>query len=784
MDENLEGLINIITTNKPITNDILSKLTSYFEQINGNLLIEYLDKNFDLLCRFERWLWDKFCVLNDDLFQQSNTFDFLQTIALFNKNLIFVIPDEFDAQKKFSLLFPDDINSIEQILEQIQSSTNDNDLYVYEISLWFDNLAYFIDTYTQFVDSPVVIQMNYLFAMKYFMTDKYRVYLLEIQEQNFTPTYKQSFYIRTCSFVLSTYFFCKKQSFPYTAEDMLRYYSKDFLKFIENHYLNISSWSKDVLSYVAHIMNFLLACCWWRGDPQKHVHIVMSTKQQAENNILRLIHILNHRIYHERIEPSRSNDETILIDTTISFLLRLLLIYDSVCFIRKKTHLVDLLLPIAEKPINIRLSLRAYALLGEILCDDKLKDLKVGQKLYEYYFYILENAWQHPAQTFHRATVYHLLRGLTNLAKNDCIQQITINLNKIPLLIEMSDKYPVAYEILWALSFNRDIQQQLRSNPAFMMNLLHLKPELDNEQMRKVVHGIRWNLEITHDNPEQSDTDSEQVLFDFMISYSHKNKNSVKQIYDALIQHGYRVWIDFDKMHGNVMDAMAQAIEQSKMVIICMSEQYRRSNYCRAEAFYAFQRQLKIVPVLVEKYYKPDGWLLFLVGQLLYVDFTKHEFSQAIDMLFKEIHGSDGEPKVDDAPADSDRNSKSVTATLPKILPLPAIVSSKPLDNLYDWSSTDVQEWLIEQNLNQMAVLLQGYDGKNLIYLNKYLKYGDSKDVLKCLENDSSRRTNQILSLVELAQLESLLSEQQIQSISSQKIKKNRNQCGKLCKLM
>ena len=173
MDENLEGLINIITTNKPITNDILSKLTSYFEQINGNLLIEYLDKNFDLLCRFERWLWDKFCVLNDDLFQQSNTFDFLQTIALFNKNLIFVIPDEFDAQKKFSLLFPDDINSIEQILEQIQSSTNDNDLYVYEISLWFDNLAYFIDTYTQFVDSPVVIQMNYLFAMKYFMTDKY-----------------------------------------------------------------------------------------------------------------------------------------------------------------------------------------------------------------------------------------------------------------------------------------------------------------------------------------------------------------------------------------------------------------------------------------------------------------------------------------------------------------------------------------------------------------------------------------------------------------------------------
>ncbi|CAF1677638.1 unnamed protein product, partial [Rotaria sordida] len=29
-------------------------------------------------------------------------------------------------------------------------------------------------------------------------------------------------------------------------------------------------------------------------------------------------------------------------------------------------------------------------------------------------------------------------------------------------------------------------------------------------------------------------------------------------------------------MHGNVMDAMAQAIEQSHTIIICMSEHYRK----------------------------------------------------------------------------------------------------------------------------------------------------------------------------------------------------------------
>jgi len=122
-----------------------------------------------------------------------------------------------------------------------------------------------------------------------------------------------------------------------------------------------------------------------------------------------------------------------------------------------------------------------------------------------------------------------------------------------------------------------------------------------------------------------------------MISYSHKDEIICRQIYDELIKAGYRIWIDFDQMHGNVMDAMAQAIEQSNTILICMSEQYRRSNYCRAEAHYAFQRQLKIVPVLIQEHYQPDGWLLFLVGQLLYVDFTKYEFSQAIDMLIREV---------------------------------------------------------------------------------------------------------------------------------------------------
>ncbi|CAF4795757.1 unnamed protein product, partial [Rotaria magnacalcarata] len=71
-----------------------------------------------------------------------------------------------------------------------------------------------------------------------------------------------------------------------------------------------------------------------------------------------------------------------------------------------------------------------------------------------------------------------------------------------------------------------------------------------------------------YENRDSTDK-GDETMFDIMISYSHKDKIFCKRLYDELIKTGYRVWIDFDQIHGNVMDAMAQAIEQSNAIIIC-----------------------------------------------------------------------------------------------------------------------------------------------------------------------------------------------------------------------
>ncbi|CAF1294185.1 unnamed protein product, partial [Adineta steineri] len=360
------------------------------------------------------------------------------------------------------------------------------------------------------------------------------------------------------------------------------------------------------------------------------------------------------------------------------------------------------------------------------------------------------------------------------LSKSDAVQQSVADSNRVGGFIEMSDQYPVVFDIIWALSFNHDIQQQLRSNSSFIHKLSQLANESDDEQVRKTTQGILWNLEIDHQDRSIS-RNTDQNTFDIMISYSHKEKVLCKQLYDELTKNGYRVWIDFDQMHGNVMDAMAQAIDRSEIIIICMSEQYRRSNFCRAEAHYAFQRQRRIVPVLMQKHYKPDGWLLFLIGQLLYIDFTKYEFTRAMEMLMKELkvknNSEDTEVNIE-----AEQSSIIAPALLSLIAPNPMMLPMLP-KNILDWTQTQVHEWLTGNNLVQMARLLTDLNGRSLLYFDDFIRNGDRKQIVNILQEDSLRKTGQTLSLTELACFESLM-ESNIPSDSNTTNKKHGQETG------
>ena len=57
------------------------------------------------------------------------------------------------------------------------------------------------------------------------------------------------------------------------------------------------------------------------------------------------------------------------------------------------------------------------------------------------------------------------------------------------------------------------------------------------------------------------------------------------------------------------------------------------------ESEYTFRLGKDYVPLMVQKYYKPDGWLGALLGTKLYIDFSgKYAFEPKWNELIKELH--------------------------------------------------------------------------------------------------------------------------------------------------
>ena len=54
---------------------------------------------------------------------------------------------------------------------------------------------------------------------------------------------------------------------------------------------------------------------------------------------------------------------------------------------------------------------------------------------------------------------------------------------------------------------------------------------------------------------------------------------------------------------------MSDAIDNAEVMLYAVSEAYKESGNCRLEANYAHQQDVDMIPLLVEKGYRPKGWL-------------------------------------------------------------------------------------------------------------------------------------------------------------------------------
>jgi len=175
---------------------------------------------------------------------------------------------------------------------------------------------------------------------------------------------------------------------------------------------------------------------------------------------------------------------------------------------------------------------------------------------------------------------------------------------------------------------------------------------------------------------------------------------------------GYKVWLDIEQMKGSTLEAMAEAVEQSAVVVICATEKYKDSPNCRLEGEYTASLRKPFIPLVMQQGYKPSGWLGILFGSRLYYRFLDEKnwdsnIAVLVDVIMKTVPAAPLLP-----PPDTHEDK-------PKSKPLPSKESVPNVVSPINWGTQEVSDWLKKADLGHLSSCAEKHelDGKCLLVL-------------------------------------------------------------------
>ena len=264
-----------------------------------------------------------------------------------------------------------------------------------------------------------------------------------------------------------------------------------------------------------------------------------------------------------------------------------------------------------------------------------------------------------------------LAEGVSYLAINDTNMNILGQNGVIPVLISViktsneDEEKASATRALWMLAFDNNNKEKVRQEEG-AMDILHQLQQSENSEVQKAAAGALWELEGK--TARQSSEKIESTGNHVMISYQWDSQEVLVEVKNRLQASGYRVWMDLEEMGGSTLETMAKAVENSSVVLVCVSERYKESPNCRSEAEYTYKLGKDIIPLMMQRNYKPDGWLGMLVGTKFWINFhSKHVIEQGVTKLVKELGGRGKDVDNTDGPYESVVKAvqADIVATLP-----------------------------------------------------------------------------------------------------------------------
>lgn len=381
------------------------------------------------------------------------------------------------------------------------------------------------------------------------------------------------------------------------------------------------------------------------------------------------------------------------------------------------------------------INVKIVSILSKVLKDEQLEKLKISNNIVSSLLKMIDKTVNHSINNNIRkktrfyfsciigtTTIYlyvtNFLICLSKIAINDRIKEIAYQLNILEPLVKIlradnddETNQKTTAELILSLCFNENIKIQIK-RVENIMNLIEYKASVSNQQL--VVDACNQILAMVNDSLAQR-MPSVQVSSKkhVMISYCHANKDVCRKLNSILKSKGYETWMDYEHPFNNILQAMANAVENASVVLLCYSEAYKMSPYCRLEAEYSIKCNKNIIAVRIEPNYKPDGWLGLALAMKIYVDFSNSNLNEndlSFIKLIRHINSiqceSQSTVKLKNCSCDSLDSAKLETYE----------------SQIKNWKFNDIKQWLIKYDLNVWAKFLKDYDGLSLLGLYHMLK--------------------------------------------------------------
>ncbi|CAF1053717.1 unnamed protein product [Rotaria sordida] len=445
-----------------------------------------------------------------------------------------------------------------------------------------------------------------VFAVIKCLCSSYSIEIIKKLEYNFSQNlnYGQILLLSTCPLYLKWY---PSYYDPELFRQIPRILLSPFTEWlISCHSNSIIHCSKDVENILRRLNNALLRLIEWEN--------VNISNQEFYNDYCRLVSKWSS-LLSVILKYSSDDSNTISIKKIIAHNLYDFTLHTNVLdFMKTIPNLIPMLLQMADVQEDAT-QLHTYRCLGKLMSEIDIKIMANPSKITSVYIKYLLNTIDDPKT---KERFYSILQSLKNFVQHDQVKIELIKQNALPLLIRCIIEIefdpikvkPIVLEILLALSFNNDALLTLRQNINLMSTIRNLVNSTNSNKsnLQRAAEALLWKLEKEAEAVGKL-TNSKSYKYDIMISYSHSDRQLCYQIHERLVHDGFSVWIDRDNMYGTTMVAMAEAIENSEFVLICMSDTYKQSVYCQSEAHYAFERRCHLIPLIMKPCYKPDGWL-------------------------------------------------------------------------------------------------------------------------------------------------------------------------------